>query len=511
MDKTVPKESVIGAGRQSNLSTNFGLRSTGLLVFGGRVASAFTGLLFTVMVARWLSPGSFGTWEVIVTNVTFSSYPVGLVAYWATRDVARGKMVGRTSMFGGLFLSALGLVIYFGFSFVTYSAISAAVLPFLLGAILVPLSYWSAVANAVVQGFRPGAYAYSLVASEGAKLVVAYEALYVYRSGIDGVLVALMAAYLVQSALSTYFVRLAMSERFDFAQTKRWTRLGWVPLISYLPTAIAVADTYVAAVGFGTALVGYYQVAYTIASVVGYSYWLAFSLYPLLLQGGDQRLPAVSIGYSLLFAVPLAAGGVSLAGPILHLFGDKYLPGTEGLQILSIMFVFTAVSMILDQTLLGTERADVGERPRFWDLIRSNLLFVPLANVLYGGVYVASLYAALSLASGGGYSFSSSVALWASVQLAATVAFMLVKARRARRYAKLVPGASVAYYVLSALAMAVVLFSISGSLLNPAAGTLIYGVELLGLSLIGGAIYFGLVYAMDRGFRDLVRSFLRKL
>ena len=462
------------------------------------------------MVARWLSPGSFGTWEVIVTIVTFSSYPVGLVAYWATRDVARGKMVGRTAMLAGAVLSAFGLLVYFFFAFVTYSAISAAALPFLLGAILVPLSYWSAAANAVVQGFRPGTYAYSLVISEVAKLAVAYESLYVYKTGIDGVLVALMAAYLVQSAVSTAFVRLTTTEGFDLGQVRRWTRLAWIPLVSYLPTAIAVADTYVAAVGFGTALVGYYQVAFTVASVVGYSYWLAFSLYPLLLRGGGERLPAMSIEYSLLFAVPMAAGGVVLAGPILRLFGDKYLPGTAGLQVLSVMFVFTAISMILDQTLLGTERADIGARPEFWDLIRSNLLFVPFVNILYGAVYVGSLYVALSYAGADGYSFSSTVALWAGVQLVATVAFMLVKARRARRSVRLMPGSGVAYYLAAAAVMSGVLYLLSGDL-NEGVGTLSYGAELLGLGLAAAAVYFGALYVTDSRFRDLARSLLRRI
>ena len=431
------------------MSTNYGLRGTGLLVFSGRLVSAFTGLLFTVMVGRWLLPGPFGTWEVIITLVTFSSYPVGLVAYWATRDVARGKMVGRTALFTALFLSALGFVIYFAFTFVTYSTIASAVLPFLLGAILVPLSYWSAVSNAIIQGFRPGAYAYSLVISEGAKLVVAYEALYVYRFGIDGVLLALMAAYFVQSAFSTYFVRLTAMQSFDFAQVRRWSRLAWIPLVSYLPTAIAVADTYVVAVGFGTTLVGYYQVAFTMASVVGYSYWLAFSLYPLLLRGGDERLPSISIGYSLLFGIPLATGGVILAGPILGLLGaGRYTPGTMGLQVLSFMFIFTAISMILDQTLLGTERADVGERPSFWTLLRSNLLFVPVVNILFGVAYIPSLYLALTYATAGGLDDQSMVALWASVELVVTVAFLLVLAWRALMYSKLMRGWIFAYYMI---------------------------------------------------------------
>ena len=492
------------------MSTNYGLRSTGLLVFAGRVISAFTGLLFTVMVARWLSPSGFGTWEVIVTLVTFSAYPVGVVAYWATRDVARGKMVGRTALASGALLSGLGLVLYLAFTFVTYSRISASVLPFLLGALLVPLSYWSAVANGIVQGFRPGVYGYSLVISEVAKLGVAYESLYVFRLGIEGVILALMAAYLVQSLVSTYLVRLTAAERFDLAQTRRWSRLAWLPAVSYLPTVLAVADTYVAAVGFGTALVGYYQVAFIVASVVGYSSGLAFSLYPLMLRGGNERLPSLSIEFALLFAVPMAAGCAVLAGPILLLFGAKYLPGSMGLVILAAMFVFNTVSWIVDQTLLGTEQADIGERPNFWALLRSNLLFVPVANILYGVVYVSSLYAVLSFASSRGFSPSLSVAAWAVVELAVTLLIMIVKARRAGRYARLMPGISVAYYLLASAAMVVVVYLASGVLVVQGAGTLLYGARLILVCLVGAVVYFGVVYGLDRRFRDMTHSVLRR-
>lgn len=492
------------------MSANFSLRSTGLLVFSGRVVSAFTGLLFTVMVARWLAPSTLGTWEVIVTLVTFSSYPVGLVAYWATRDVARGRMIGRTALFGGLLLSALGFVIYFGFTYVTYSTIASSVLPFLLGAILVPLSYWSAVANGLVQGFRPGVYAYSLVLSEAAKVGAGYELLYVYRLGIDGVLLALIAAYFVQSAVSTYFVRLTATERFDPALTRRWTRLGWVPAVSYLPTVVAVADTYVGAVGFGTAIVGYYQIAFLVAGVVGYSSALAFSLYPLLLKGGGEHLTSLTVEFSLLFSVPMAVGGILLASPILGLFGTKYLPSADGLAILAGMFVFTTLSNVVDQTLLGTEKVDLSERPSFWALARSNLLFVPTANILFGVVYISSLYAVLHFVTSGGYDVSYQVAAWATVELAATVVFLIVKANRARRYANLVPSKSVVYYLVAAAAMAVVLYPLSGVAGAQGVGTLVYGARLLGVGIVGLAVYFAVVYALDREFRLIARSFLRR-
>src|SRR5579863_2587243 len=358
------------------------------MVFGGRLASAFTGLLFTVMVARWLSVPQVGLWEVIVDLVTFSAYPVGIVAFWVTRDIARGKMVGRTALALGGLLSTGGLLIYFFFMVVTYSSLAASVVPFLLGALLVPLSYWSAVANSIVQGHRPGFFGVSLVSSELAKLVVAYTTLYVFRLGINGVILALIASYFVQSVASTYAIRITASEKYDYAQTRRWARMAWLPAISSLPTVVAISDTYIASVAFGTGITGLYQVAYVVASVVGYSSALGFSLYPLLLKEGGGRLPALTVEFSMLFSIPMAAGCVVLAGPILYIFGSSYLVGSTALAILAVTALFATLSGIVDQTLLGTERVDVGERVGFWALAHSNLMFVPLANVLQALVYI---------------------------------------------------------------------------------------------------------------------------
>ncbi len=497
-------------GIQRNLSTNFGLHSTGLIVFAGRLVSAFTGLLFNLMAARWLSAAGFGTWEVIITVLTFASYPVGTVAYWATRDVARGRMLGRTALAAGALLSGLGLVIYFGISFVTYSAIAASVTPFLLGALLVPLSYWNAAASAIVTGYRPSVYGISLIFSELAKLGVAYEGLYVYHLGINGVILGLLTAYLVQSVVSTFMVRNTTAEKFDPAEVRRWSRLAWLPALSYLPAQLAVADTVLVAVTHGAAVVGIYQVAFTVGSIVTYASSLAFSMYPLLLRGGDERLPAISLEFSMLFAIPMAAGCIVLAGPILFVFGPQYGPGMLGLSILAVMFIFNNISLLVDQTLMGTEKVDAGKTPSLRRLAGSNLLFVPLANIGYGVVYLITLFLAVSYAATNGFGESGDVATWAAVQLAATFVFMLFKARRARLYAKLVPGISVAYYLVAAAVMAGAVYLLSGTVVTQGAGTLSYGLRLIAMVVFGAAVYFGVVFALDSKFREMARLFLRK-
>jgi O-antigen/teichoic acid export membrane protein len=491
------------------VTLRIGIRSTGLVVFGGRAVSAITGLLFIVMATRWLAPGQLGLWEVIIDLVTFSSYPIGIVAYWATRDIARGRLVGKTALVLGVAMSGFGLLAYFLFSFVTYSSLAAPLLPFLLGSLLVPLSYWSQVTTSIVVGYRPVATGYSLVISELVKIATAYEALYVFRMGIEGIILALLVSYFVNSAVGTYMVRGATTEQLQGSVAKRWIRLSWLPVVSYLPPLLAVADTYIASLGFGTAIAGVYQPAFTVASVVGYSSALAYSLYPLLLRGGNQRLPAITIEFSLLFGIPMAVGGVVLAGPILHLFGPKYMPGSLGLSILSVAFLFQAVSLIIDQTLLGTEKVDVSGELGFRSLVRSNLLYVPVVNICWNLVYLAGLFAALSYAFSNGLGSSVAVALWALVQLCTTVAFLIIKARRASRSATLFAGAKVVYYLASAAVMGVAVSLFSKTVLDQSADTPVYGLELTAVVALGSAIYFGLLLAWDSKFRAMARRVLK--
>ncbi|MBI3858951.1 MAG: hypothetical protein HY296_01730 [Thaumarchaeota archaeon] len=483
------------------------MRSTGLVVFGGKIFSAFTGLIFIVMVARWLAPSQLGLWEVVIDLFTFASYPVGVVAYWAIRDVSRGKPVGKTAMVMGTALSGVGLVIYFAFAIPTHSALGTPLLPFLLGALLVPLGYWSAATSAIVQAYRPATAGYTVVASEAAKLLVAYPALYVYKTGIEGVMLALIVSYFIQSALGTYFVRGVLVGQIRVSEARRWASAAWLPAISYLPLVAGVADTYVASLAFGTEIAGIYQAAFTVASVVGYSSALAFSLYPLMLRGGDERLPAVTIEFSLLFSIPMAVGGIVLASPILFLLGSKYLPGSLELAILSVMFVFVTASYIVDQTLLGTEDVDAEGSRGFSKLVHSSLLFVPLVNIGSVAVYLGSMYAVLWFASRG-YPQSVQVSLWAAAQLGTTLVFLVVKSIRARRYARLRPGLSVAYYATSAAVMGLVVSQLSGAFLDRSADTPVYGLQLSLIVGAGAVTYFGLVYALDKRFRSLARRVL---
>jgi len=489
------------------MSHRIGLRSTGLVVFGGRVFSAFTGLLFLIMATRWLAPAQLGLWEVIISLVTFSSFPVGIVSYWATRDIARGRLVGRTAFVTGFAISGLGLLFYFVTSILTRSSLAVSIVPFLLGSLLVPLNYLNAVANSIIVGYRPVVSGYQLMVSEPVKIVVAYEALYVYGLGIEGVILALLISYLITSSFGAYMVRGATKEQLQLSVARRWIGLSWLPVLDNIPPLLLNADTYVAAIGFGTVVAGIYQPAFTVASIVGYSYYLAFSLYPLLLRGGNEDLPAITIEFLLLFSIPMAVGGAVLSQPILHEFGPNYAAGALGLSVLCAMFLFQALSNTVEQTLLGTEKVDISGGGGFRSIAKSNLLFVVVVDMSQALAYLASLYVVLWIAFSRGIGYGDAVGLWASVQLVTTVTFLAVKSRRARLSAKLFRGwRRPIYYLLSAGVMALAVSFLSRFILQPGAGTLVYGLQLCGLVGLGGAVYFASLYALDSGFRAMARA-----
>jgi len=264
-------------------------------------------------------------------------------------------------------------------------------------------------------------------------------------------------------------------------------------------------------VGFGAAIVGYYQVPFSVASVVGYSSAFAFSLYPSLLKGGGERLTAVTIESALLFALPLATGGVVLAGPILGFFGKAYSVGELGLTILALVSLVTTVSIIVDQALLGRERVDEAGATSAGSLLRSNLVFVPVVNIAWEVVYLVGLLFALSYAATMGYSAGDSVAIWGMAQLVASSAFLGVKVRRARHYTKLRPGRGTVWHLVASIVMGLALYIVAPLVPLPLGGTLVYGLLLLGLVVLGGVIYFGLVFALDREFRDTALRLLRRI
>jgi O-antigen/teichoic acid export membrane protein len=494
------------------MSKQISMRRTGLVVFSARIGSIFTGLVFLLLMTRSLSSQQFGLWEVILDVVTFASYPSGLLVYWATRDIARGQMKGKTALGINFALSAVGIGIYVGLSHFTAGTVKADWTTFLLAVLLVPIGYWNQAANAIVSGYNPVVAGYSVISSEACKLLVAIPALLVFHAGIDGVILALMAANLAQAATSTYLCTDALKLPFDLDAGKKWMTRSWLTSLTAIPYIVGIADTYVASLAAGgTILVGYYQAAFSVATLAGYSIYLAAALYPLLLRGGgSDELPTITLDLSLLFGIPLAVGAAALAKPILFILKPTYAEGSTALMILAFAALVASVGYFLDQTLSGRVTVDADDSARFTHYIHSDLFFVFLVNLGSTVTYIVAVFLIVFTARPQGTNFAPTLDLWAIAQLVVFSVFMVIRIPRVRRGGKLSLRPSFPKYVTGAILMGAFL-ALTSSYLSYGARSFEFGAEVVAIGLTGAVIYFGFVLATDATFRRLTRRLLRPI
>jgi hypothetical protein len=410
-----------------------------------------------------------------------------------------------------LMLSGVGIVLYVVFALAISGLNGSQIGSLVLAVLLVPIGYWNQAANAVVQGHRPVALALSGILSEAGKLLVAFPALLVFRAGIDGVILAIIAANFAQAASSTYLVRDANALPFDLSRGRRWFSHSWLPSLSTLPYVLGVADTFVASVvSHGTMLVAYYQAAFAVATIAGYSFYLATAVYPLMLRGGSDKVVAASLDLTLMFGIPMAAGAAALAGPILFVLRPTYVQSSTALMILAFSALVWSISWVLDQVLMGKESVDADESVGFGELVHSNLFFVSIIDIATAVTYLTLVALVIAVGMADGLPQPVVIDYWAVAQLATYSCYAALKVNRARRGGRLVIGRSLINYAVGSALMAAFLLA-SSPFLTGDLGAFNLGARLVFVGVVGLGIYGGFLLAVDRGFRRLFRSVARPI
>ena len=82
---------------------------SGLISFIIGLASLGTGLIFTLIVTRRLTPEEFGTWGLIGALTTYVIVIEPIISTWAIRETARGEKSGKTALLSSGMFSIVGI------------------------------------------------------------------------------------------------------------------------------------------------------------------------------------------------------------------------------------------------------------------------------------------------------------------------------------------------------------------------------------------------------------------
>jgi hypothetical protein len=282
---------------------------------------------------------------------------------------------------------------------------------------------------------------------------------------------------------------------------REWLKGSIANIYNLIGTQIASVILIMLFVLGGQAARGDYEAAATIATIVTYSSYLSFALYPRLLANKSREDVTTSLKLVAMFTIPLAAGAMAIPDSLLIILRQSYAEAAPMLFILAIDGFVLTISGFYQYVLFGVEKFDEKAKIPIKQLMKSDIFkvftlpYIQSAITLPLTYYILTKFALGQTVQAGVYV--------AAITMAAHLAIFIVVYTLVRRAIKVtVPWTNIGKYVFAGAIMGSILFLIP----HPTRLALV-----LATCIIGGILYLAVVSAIDKDARKLIRLILQEI
>ena len=371
-----------------------GIRVTysGLIAFGVRILSIFTGLIFTVIVTRQLTPEEFGTWGLINGILIYALIINPIINYWVTREIARAENTSSTAMFSSGIFSGAGVVIYLISAYIIGIQSNADLGTLFFAAILIPMIFIHNCFGAINQGYKPQINSYGMLAFEIVKIPSGLIFVYFNQLGVEGAIISTFLAYVSSIFVQGYFSRKKFRSSIQKKHLKKWLKLFWIPTYRRVPSIIQMSDVTVFSVMTGSVLgVAYFTAAKTIGMLVNHVRAFSTALYPKLLESEKEEFLQENLIKLFYFSFPLIAFSITFAEAGLFVLNPAYQIAAPLVLFISIKMFLKTLNQVFFEALQGIEKIDKNENSTFKEYLKSKLIWIPTFDLIRHAVYIGLL------------------------------------------------------------------------------------------------------------------------
>ncbi len=485
---------------------------SGLIALVIGLISVGTGIIFTLIVTRRLSPEEFGTWSIIGSMISYFLIAEPIISFWSSRQIARGEDVGKTSLLSSVSFSLGAIPLYLVFAFFVSSVSHSHLNSMLLAAILLPVTFLSQTLTGVNIGHKPHATSYGLLAFELLKIPAGLVLVYLLNLGVNGAIITTMIAYLAKILIQAYFGKTKLHDKFNKMAVKRWLKLSWIPFYYNLSHIFWSLDVVLYSIIVGSVKgVAYYSVSVTIAAIIGNAGLISQALYPKLLAKGTYDYAKENFTRLMYFSIPLLGVSVIFAKPALFALNPIYSEGTIIVIIMSFRTFFYVITGVLYQMLLGIETIDVEKNPKFSSLIKSKIFFVPTLSHIQSGLYIISLVVTIIILNSSGMSELKMVTWWTVISLTLQIPFFIYAWILVKKHVKFsFPYVNTLKYIAGTILFTIVFLLTSGFVINYHRSIYDFLPGLILELAICMGVYLATTYIIDKQTRILFKSVLNE-
>ncbi len=476
------------------------------MIFAAKLFSVVSGLAFQFMLARNTTTYEYGLWFNIGSDILgYFTLLAGVLPFWSMRFVARGKTgAAKTGIVANLVISAVATAFYLSIVPFITSLLNIPerylLLYFLISVQIIEIYSINAL-QACLQAKIPHTIGYGLIIVEVCKVVLGYILIIHLNQSLLGAIMSIIVAFALQTL---YFVKLLseeFKEKVEWKYVREWLKGSVANIYNVIGNQIAAFIFILLFAYGGEGARGYYGAAAQIATVITYSSFLAFALYPKLLMERKAEDVETALKMVLLFAIPMTAGALALPDSFLTLLKADYVDAVPVLIVLAIDSFVITLSSLLSFVLYGLEKVDEKATISFRELVRSKLFFSFSLPYFHSMITLPTTFFVLVVYTQN-QPLSSALCVSIINSAARFIMFIILCAIVRKMTRVKLPWKNIAKYLFASILMAVILFFLP----HP---TRI--VTTLAMTAAGGTIYFMLLMAIDKETRSLVGSVWKEI
>lgn len=488
------------------------LTYSGLIGLIVRFSSLVTGLIFSVLVTRNLLIEEFGLYSLIGSLVAYAMFGHIISSYWISRHIARGEDAGKTSLVTSGIFSSLGMIAYLAVAIFAAPSTKTDLSIFLLGSLIIPLTYVSNTLDNINQGFRPQATSYSLVSFELAKVPLGFLLLQSINMGIEGAILATIFALGVKCMVGAYFAYSKLCSKFNLFYIKKWLKLSWLSLYDSIASNIYVLDTLIVSLILSSAEpLAYFAAAMTVSTIAAHSAVLTSALGPKLISDANiEHIKTVLRLFSLI-GIPIFAAVIIFAKPILFLLNPAYSVAVTAVYLMASRAFIYSLYTLFAGVLSGIERVDTNSEAKFTHYRKSNLFYLGTLHYIRVGVYIGSLLVLIFTAKIQFWQTIDIVIAWSAASLLGEILITVLAVNKVKKIGFLsFEFKFIIKYSLVALIVAIISLLMIDRLVVFERDLMIFLPGLFASLAFGGVLYFGILYFFDDYAKRLFKAILSR-
>jgi len=486
---------------------------TGLISFIGGIVSVFTGIMFSLIITRTVSPEEYGTWGLILGLITYVILIGPIVSYWSTRDTARNIDSGRTAILSSLVISTGAISIYIVISYLMsyYTNVETNIV--LFAAILIPPMFINGILTAINLGWKPHAISYGTLAYGVSSIPTALFFIYYLNFGVTGIIISVFLANIISIIILFYYAKEKIRDQFNKTIFKKWLKFSWIPLYPGIAILVAGLDISIFTIITGSVIgLAFWTAAMILPSIISHTALISRAVYPKLLEEKTKEFLSENLTLLFYFGIMLISLAVTFARPGLYALNPIYEIAFPVAIILSFEVFLSVLTNVFLLSLAGVEKVDKFENSTFKDYVKSKLFFPQTIRLIQTSIYILILTVGLTILVNYDGSNLELLLFWASIALVTQIPLVFVLYYYVRKNMKIhLEISRITKFVLTAIGIFGFTYFLVDQYLIYSTDIFSFIPSMILFASFGSGLYIVITYLIDKKIRSLVDAIIYEI